>query len=236
MTVPAPPSRGADASGGASWRASVTAVRDARLAWIIGGSLLIALAVVPLITQGMPVPVFGIVPSMVWAGALAVFAFGVRGQGSVVARRPLGVTALVVAALIPLAELVFWALVPTESYAQGSLVPVGQGIRVVSLVALVIATVQIARAGVVPSRFRWVPLILVGASAATQAAVEGVAIATPGVDQVMLLPLFFVARVVPTLATLALGILAIVLAPRVQDVARVESAVQVFPPADPPSS
>ncbi len=234
MTVPTPLPHGADAPRRASGRvapAPATAARDVRLAWVIGGSLLIAHAILPLITQAMYVPGLGIVSSLLWAGALAVFAFGVRGQGSVVARRPLGMTALVAGGLIPLAEFALWAVIPTESFPQGSLIPVGQGIRVVLLAALVIATVQIARAGVVPSRVRWLPLILVGVCAAMQAAAEAVAITEPGIVLALLPAYVFVTSVMPTIAALTLGIVAIVLAPRAGEGGGADTAVQVYPPS-----
>lgn len=234
MTVPTSPPHGAGAPSGASeavGTASATAARDARLTWIIGGSLLIAFAVFPLITQGMPVMGFGFVSSLLWAGALVVFAVGVRGQGSVVARRPLGVTALVIAGLIPIATTLFWSVVPIEAFpAPGSAVLVSQAIGVLSLAALLVATVQIARAGVVAPRVRWLPLILLVVSAAPHAALQAAAVSGPNTDQVLLLTMIFAATAVSTLAALALGIMSIVLAPR-SDVAKADVSVQVFPPA-----
>src|SRR5688572_7385489 len=74
-------------------------VQDARRVWITGGSLLVAHAAIVLILGAYPLPVPGaaIVLDAIWAAALILFAFGFRRAGSVVARQPLGIVALVVA-------------------------------------------------------------------------------------------------------------------------------------------
>src|SRR5688572_12102694 len=97
--------------------ASATAVRDARLAWIIGGSLLIAHSVLRLIGNAPgvgPIPTLGVILDVLWAGALLVFALGIRRSGSVVARQPVGVIALIVAAAMPFVSRAVWWLLPLE--------------------------------------------------------------------------------------------------------------------------
>ncbi|WP_127476826.1 hypothetical protein [Microbacterium sulfonylureivorans] len=211
--------------------ASATAVRDARTTWLVGGSLLIAYAVFPLLARGVFLPGGGFVSSLLWAGALLVFAVGIRGSGSVVGRRPLGVTAFAVAALLPLATTALWSFIPIEAFPSGAAVMLGQGIGVVSLAALLIATVQLARGGAVPSRWRWLPLILLVACALTQAAVEAAVLAQPDLTQDPYALLFLVVTLVPTASTLTLGIMAIILAPRTDARAASDSGVQVYPPA-----
>ena len=80
---------------------SESALSDARHAWVIGGALLMGSVVVSAPLS----PYFGggVIKAALFAAALVVFAFGIRGSGSVTARRPLGTTALVV-----LAELVLF--------------------------------------------------------------------------------------------------------------------------------
>src|SRR5262245_3029774 len=81
------------------------AARDARLAWIIGGAMLIAHAALTLVADfapGLRLPGGRLTLGALWAAALLIFALGIRGSGSVVARRWDGVSALVVAAAMPL--------------------------------------------------------------------------------------------------------------------------------------
>lgn len=159
---------------------TVTPARDARLAWIIGGSLLAAHSAVILMFNGMPMPLPGgdLVLAVVWAGALLVLAFGIRRSGSVVSRRPLGVTALVVAAVMPIVSMLVWVVVPVD-FSDPTSVMVGQALAVIDLAALAVAAVAIARAGAVPHRLRWVPLIVLAVCAGVQIAVQAVAVTAP---------------------------------------------------------
>lgn len=206
--------------------------RDARLAWVIGGSLLSANAVLVLALSGPPlfVPGAGVVLTIVWAIALGVLALGIRRSGSVVARRPLGIAALTVAAVEPLASTVLWQLVPVDVSDPWWTVMLGQTIAVVALAALVVATVVIGRAGAVPHRLRWVPLIVVAVGAGAQIAVQLALVAVSGSGAyVDLTALYFGASTIGTLGVLLLGILAIVFAPRPDGIA--DRPVQVYPPA-----
>ncbi len=85
-----------------------------------------------------------------WFLALLVFAFGVRGSGSVVAAQVPGVIALLVAGAVPLLSPLLWWVVPAETMPPGIAVMLGESTLVVSLLALIVAAVTIARAGVVP--------------------------------------------------------------------------------------
>ncbi|MBW9095103.1 hypothetical protein JNB62_15560 [Microbacterium jejuense] len=208
-------------------------VRDARLAWIIGGSLLIARAALTLIMSGSPVlgfPGAGFVLDGLWAAALSVFAFGVRGHGSVVARRPLGVVALVTAAAVPLLTDAMWSVGasiagdPTWAFALGN------GPIVLSLGALIVATVVIGRAGVLPPRLRWVPLIVLAVSAGAQIVMSIVAVSlADNLVRPDVTAAYFFAGALGTLGVLLLGILAIVFAPR--EAPKPAPPTQVYPPA-----
>lgn len=211
---------------------TVTAARDARLAWIIGGSLLAAHSAVILTFNGMPMPLPAgdLVLAVLWAGALLVLALGIRRSGSVVVRRPLGVTALVVAAMMPVVSMLVWVVVPVDISDPTTSVMVGQALAVIDLAALAVATVAIARAGAVPHRLRWVPLIVLAVCAGAQIAAQAVAVAAPDAFVLPGVIAFFMgATLLGTLGILLLGILTIVFAPREQ--VRSDEIVQVFPPA-----
>jgi hypothetical protein len=232
MTGPISAPQGAEARRGASGNASVRSAKDARLAWILGGSLLIAVGLLPMALQAASVLVPGLdlFGDALWAAALTVFAFGVRGAGSVVARRPLGVTALLVAGLLPLAGTLAWRFVPVGSVTPGTAIPITQIQLVLMLAALLTATVQVGRAPVVPSRLRWLPLIAVVVVAVAFAGAQIIAMQVPTLGQQVLSLFVAVTTLVPALALFAVGIAAIVagaqLPPRADP-----ATVQVYPPA-----
>ena len=200
---------------------------DARSAWTIGGSLLVGAALWPILTQGIPIGA-GLVSALLWAASLTVFALGIRREGSVVARRRLGVVTLLVAAIIPAATTLFWGfVVPMPSDAQWA-VPLSQAIDLVLMAALAVAAVQIARAGAVPASARWLPLIAVIACVAAQAVMTAVAL-TPGLSQDVLLTVYGVGTLIFTITKLVVGLTAIVLAQRIRQRPAPED-VHVFPP------
>lgn len=238
MTVPMPASDAEGTLRGVPGRAgppSAAAARHARLAWIIGGSLLVAHGLLELVGGSAALFAFpggAVVLHAPWAAALLVFAFGIRGAGSVVARRPVGVVALVIAGLQPLLSIIVWWVVPIEATDRLLSLMIGQSLAVLSLAALVVATVVIGRAGAVPYRVRWVPLLALSVAAAPMVLVQLLAASTPAVfDLIALYPLFAGAAIVGTLVIVLLGILAIVFAPR--EVPVVAEPVQVYPPSPP---
>jgi len=211
----------------------VPAVRDARRAWIVGGSLLAADAVLVLLAQSAPLFAFPgaqLVLDLVWAAALLVFAFGIRGAGSVVARQPLGIVALVIAAAAPLASRLLWWVIPIQTWDAATAVSVGTVIAVLTPVALIVATVVIGRAGAVPRGSRWVPLIVVAVAVGAQVLAQVFVVAANGsLVQPDLVAIVFGTAAVGTLGGLVLGILAIVFAPR--EAPRPAAPTQVYPPA-----
>ncbi|WP_404431597.1 hypothetical protein LG299_14870 [Microbacterium lacus] len=205
---------------------------DARRAWIIGGSLLIVVALIPLIVTNLGPGIFftGVMSDVAWCAAMVIFAFGIRGAGSVVARNRVGVVALVVAGVAPVVFQMVWAVLPTVT---GPTLGV-QTLAVVQLLvpgtALVIAGVVIARAGAVTGRLRWAPLIAVCAVSAMYVVLQLVGMAAPTAGQQVLVPLFGLMTLISTAALVAVGVLAIVLAPRkVSDAP--SRPVQVYPPS-----
>lgn len=104
---------------------------------------------------------------VVFAAAVLLFAIGLSEQASVVARRPLGVAALVVVALWPLVLHLAQPLLPTmdaatfeaglDAYraAEGVLTTIFFVNLLVSLAAALIAVFQIARAEIIPKPWQW---------------------------------------------------------------------------------
>lgn len=128
-------------------------------AWIIGGALFLASVVLGVGLQPLVGVVAGgtTVATLLFSAALVVFALGVRGAGSVTARRPSGTIAL--------CALAGWSavLAIVEPLAVDSLAPFGNLLlfgyvdAVVQFVLALIAIVQIGRAGVVPRPWTWAP-------------------------------------------------------------------------------
>lgn len=209
---------------------------DARRAWIIGGSLLIVVALIPLIVTnlGPGIPFTGIVSDIAWCAAMVIFAFGIRGEGSVVARNLVGVIALVVAGVAPLTFEVVWAVIPLPTTPTGptaGLMALGIVQLLVPGAALVVAAVVIARAGAVTGRVRFAPLIAVCAVITMYVMVQLVGMAAPTAGQQVLVPLFGLLTLVSTAALVAVGVLAIVLASRQAAADRSAPPVQVYPPS-----
>lgn len=213
-------------------------MRPVRLTWTIGGVGLVLCAVIGMLQYSLLSigPAVAVVLDVVFAAAVLLFAIGLSRQASVVARRPLGLTALIVVALWPFVVRIAQPLLPTmdsatfdaglDAYreAESVLTAVFLVNLVVSLTAALIAAVQIARAGIVPTLWRWAPLWAVIASVAGGALPQLLfAYAAPtgaqGFTEVAIIlgALGFLAR------TLGLGILAIVLASRVRN-----GSVEVF--------
>lgn len=216
--------------------AAPRAVRDARLAWTLGGSLLIAHVVLIFVFGTMQPLLFAgshYVGDALWAGALVIFAIGIRGSGSVVARRPMGIVALLVAAVMPFVlAIASTALTPASidaGYDPTLSITIIQSLQALWLASLVVACVVIARAGAVPRRWRWLPLIALAVGVVPQIAL---AIATVSmVDAFSQLGFALAMQGVASLGTvaiLALGVFAIVLAQR--DAPRSADPVQVYPP------
>lgn len=136
-----------------------------RRTWMLGGVLLI---VVALLWFGIPLGkevLTGWAAFILQVVAFAVFAIGLGRQGSVTARRPVGTIALValgVWALVgPVSRVLMTPPTDAEPDALGQYATTVQvvttTIDVAGLALGVIAAVQIVRARVVPSPWRWLP-------------------------------------------------------------------------------
>jgi hypothetical protein len=229
------------------------AVRDARLTWTIGGSLLAASAVFRLLATagpGVQVPVYA--SEILWAGALVILAFGVRGHGSIVGRKPFAITVLSIAAVIPLVtDLLIQVVMASVVQGAAQEPPVfgstwsgpsdsdlalasaiGEVSTFVTIVVPILAGVVIGRARILPRRWRWAPLVVLALVPAVQV-LGMLVVAAPGDDQQRVAALIPIAQAVTMLSTvgcLLLGVLAIVYAKRA---ARpIDEAVPVYPPTE----
>lgn len=215
-------------------------VRRPVAAWVWGGGLLVLAAVLPAIGSGggmfgAPQTILAWVQKLAFAASMAVFAFGLRGRGSVVARRPSGVIALLlVGVALPLLDaLTSWVFV-VDPDAPGSIpdwIGTAQIVTYAGLAlwgaAALVATAQIARVDAVPYPWRWAPLAALGVLAVVFLALQVIGTTTAGDgDSGAAAALVGTWGAVTELVPLALGILALALGARGVSV----PARQVYPP------
>lgn len=201
-----------------------------RRAWVLGGALLLASVVIGLAVQPGTVIATGsgILQKVLFSASLLVFAFGVRGRGSVTARKPLGTWAMTVLAiwtlLVPLLENLYFS----REHPSAPLLAFGYIDSFVRFAAAIVAVVQIARVGVVPRPWNWAPTWALGAIAAAWLT-DAVAIGSmQDGQQVALAILVSLGTLVHVGSAGFLGILAIVLANRSSG----QRTVAVYPTSD----
>lgn len=152
---------------------------SARLTWTVGGAGLVLCGIIVVARYAIPRVAPGAVQAtavplelafdVMFAAAILVFAIGSRREASVVARRPVGVAALAISALWPLATRLALPFLPRMDNAfeagqaayreaETMLATVFLVNGVVSFLAASIAAAQIARAGTVPPPWYWAPL------------------------------------------------------------------------------
>ncbi|WP_163617567.1 hypothetical protein [Microbacterium sp. B35-30] len=241
VTVPPPVPPGTGAPRDVAGAAGPARARAGGLArtLMLGGVLLIVSAVAAFAAPnafGASLPFH---TALYWGSVAAfstsvlVFAFGVGRGGSIIERRPLGVTAALVLALWPFAERVLtWAMPFGDGTAEFYQVW-GYVSLTVEIAAAVVLVVQIARAGVVSGRLRWAPAWALAAVVVPQILAQVLLIAM-GIDQSRtevdgLILLFGLGQLASFAAPVTLGILAIVLAQRPP--APYGDPVQIYPPA-----
>jgi len=205
---------------------------DAQLAWRIGGTLFLACAAVSVVEPflvGTPaITIAFLARTALFSAGLIVFALGVRGSGSVVARRPLGVVAVLVLAAVPAIAGIVSVAVPYSMDLVDFFLAWNYAVPAIELGAAIVAVIVIARAGVVRPPWRWVPLGALIATAAPQLILLAV-VASPGADiQAMAGAMYGFSQLVNIAVPLTLAVGAIFLS---QD--RPEPrTVQIYPPAD----
>ncbi|KTS81403.1 hypothetical protein NS183_17135 [Microbacterium testaceum] len=188
--------------------------------WRTGGILLGVAGVLTLLAGQHALNGFAlrVVIDIVWAIGVLAFAVGFSRDASVVGRRPLGMTALIVVAVTPLvSDAVVMALPEVRSPDDPAVVAtsvVSWGGTIVSLAAGLVAAVQIARLGTVPRRWRWMPMwalcVSVGAAALQYATVALLFGAGAGQDVLVAANMIGVLSLLAP--TLGLGVIALVAA------------------------
>ncbi|QTX04748.1 hypothetical protein [Agromyces archimandritae] len=195
-----------------------TARSDARLAWTVGGGLLVAaVAIPPALAYALPGS--GVVGAVCLAAAFLLFALGIRGAGSVSANRPLGTGALIALGVLVLARMILDPVLTealVSSGQSGLVTALSLAGDLVALALALIASVQILRAGMLPAPWHRAPFIVVlglaglGLIEALLGA-AGSALSAAPVLAAWMVGLDVLAR---TSAAVFLGVLAIVLADR----------------------
>lgn len=134
---------------------------ERRAGYLAGGLTLASVFLALIRVDAIPV-VVGALGPLALVAALLILALGLPGGGSIVARRPLGVAALVVLAVAVLLErvLVPWLLF---NLIDMNLVASFWILTIVQVVAAVVAAREIAVAGVLTGAARFVPFVVIGA-------------------------------------------------------------------------
>ncbi|HYI32858.1 MAG TPA: hypothetical protein VEX88_05290 [Glaciibacter sp.] len=198
----------------------IPAVAAPGRAWFVGGALLLATVPLGVATHSTGAAIVGAntITTVLFSASLLVFAFGIRGSGSITARRPLGTTALAVLAIWALLGWVLTDVVGASApYDERSaaMLMFGYVDTFVELAVALVAVVQIARAGVVPSPWNWAPAWAL--LAMTVPWLVWQIIAAGATQETASTAIFFISGVggfVDVGSTIFLGVLAIVLSDR----------------------
>ena len=198
-------------------------MQSRRKTWLFGGIALIVCGVLSVLRDSISLfPAAGllvsisVVADVVWAISVMIFAIGFGREGSVVDRKPLGVTAMCLVAVWPLVSAIVSTVlstvlpVPDERWLMwgyaGALIPFAAGL---------IASVEIARAGVVPLPWKWAPMVALGLSTLAWLLPQLLTVGAGASDAANLVPLFSGLGTLSVLvSTFGLGIVATVLATR----------------------
>ncbi|WDH78650.1 hypothetical protein PTQ19_14210 [Microbacterium esteraromaticum] len=136
-------------------------LRARRRTWLLGGVLFVAYVLVGCSQPAVPGLLTGWVPNVLFGAGAVVFAIGLGRAGSVTGRQPLGTGAIIALAVWQLLAPMWGAMLfgpsPEVDDLLGIMI-VDTVVPVVAVMLAAIAVVQIARAGVVPPRWRWAPL------------------------------------------------------------------------------
>lgn len=192
-------------------------MRGRRRTWTIGGVGLVVCGVFGMLQSALLAAPGGqalaTMANVVYALSVLLFAIGLTREASVVARRPLGVTTLAVVALWPLVDQLAVQLLPQDLSSLGVFTTYGYVALLVQASAALLATTQIASAGVVPRPWCWAPLWVLGLQALVWAAPQIVVISAGlGAIQTWSGIFILLGTVAGLAGTLGLGILALVLA------------------------
>lgn len=200
---------------------SVVSMHGRRVTWLSGGIGLIACGFVGVLQgSALGTPSFMVVSyiaGLLWAGAILVLAVGLSREGSVVARKPLGLAASAVVAVWPLIAVAVTSIAsPFEPQHVQLWLVWGYLAMILPLLAGAIAAVQVGRARVVPRPWNWAPLWVLATQVALSALSQLIRATAP--DVVIWMPRLLEAlgNLGVLAGTFGLGILATVLATRVR--------------------
>ena len=193
-----------------------------RFSWLLGGIGLVACSVSGILRGSIPgAPAVNntltLLGDVLWASAILILSIGLSREGSVVARKPLGVTASAVVAVWPLTTTLVSLGISVQNPGQAT--PWQFWVYLSMLVSLMfglIAAVQVARIRVVPAPWNLAPLWALGIQTVVWVVPQLINVAAPATFAEM-------GTVIPALGTLGflattlgLGVVAIVLSNRSQ--------------------
>ncbi|MGM7668163.1 hypothetical protein [Microbacterium sp. A93] len=188
-----------------------------RKTWMVAGSGLIICGVIGMLQPSVlgltGSAVITVIGDVIYAASVLLFAIGFSREASIVERRPLGVTAMAIVGLWPLAGFILTRLLALVEPSGGSAWTVyGYLSLLIPAAAGLLAAVQIARADAVPSPWRLAPLWVLGAYAVTWAISQIIFVTVRSESIQAFADMFFMLGALTSLAgTLGLGILALVL-------------------------
>ena len=136
-------------------------LRAQRRTWVTGGVLLLLSAIFVVAARG-PLAGIHMVDEWLFAAACVVFAIGIGHAGSVTRRRIIGTVAIILLVLAPTTQAYWYSFVPEDTGNPHEIEDISTLVAMtyygVVIVLAIIAVVEIARAKVVPSPWRWAPL------------------------------------------------------------------------------
>ncbi|WP_434969171.1 hypothetical protein [Microbacterium sp. bgisy207] len=209
-------------------------MRTRNMTWTLGGSALILAGVIMIlqyvVTAPSARPALYLIGELVWAVGVTAFAIGRRRYDSVVSRKPLGVSALLVLGWWPpINRVLLDAIALSEPIMRpdqisDAHVALGYLGLFVPLAAGLVASVQIARARIVPSPWRWAPLWVLVFGIAGGVLTQALYATLPHTAPQPLTDIAALLGAMTALArTMGLGVLALVLSERARP-----SSVQIF--------
>lgn len=193
-------------------------MRKIRRSWLLGGIGLISCGIVGIARSsvlGAPGAdvILALLSDLLWAGAILLLSIGLSREASVVARRPLGLSASAVVAVWPVTATVLGPLLlPEEPTATGAWQTWAYLSVLIPLISGLIAAMQVARARTVPAPWNRAPLWALGVQTIVWVVPQAVGASSPRalIEMAAVLPALGLLGFLST--TLGLGIVAVTLA------------------------
>ncbi|MBT2485922.1 MULTISPECIES: hypothetical protein [unclassified Microbacterium] len=135
--------------------------RARRRTWVAGGALLLLSVAVGIAARGQ-LASFAPAKDWVFAAAMILLVVGMGRAGSLTARRIVGTAAAILLVTVPLTQSYWFSFIPDSTEDPHLAEDVGAFIAFtyhgIMAILAVITVVEIARAKVIPSPWRWAPL------------------------------------------------------------------------------